>query len=160
MNPIIESLFDEPENRYFGPDQLNMLTTYVASLPERVDTYRCLRDTELTTIQTVANQLEKDFPTEPQQTLERCLKHALLVMRHISMAMLQNDADNLDQTVMEWLAETNTVYSTQAIDSALYPLLTQQLQATLTASQFSLIKPYLHIAEQAMTQPSKTTVAA
>jgi hypothetical protein len=150
-------MFDAAENRYLQQDELDVLTNYVESLPDRIDTYRCLRDREVNIMQTVADQLEVQFPKESQHMLERCLKNALLVMRYASMAMLQNDPEILDQKLITWLSETNAVYNTQAIDAALYPMLNQQLAATLTASQLELIRPYISTAQQAFTQAQPAT---
>ncbi|MEB3213116.1 MAG: hypothetical protein VKL39_17325 [Leptolyngbyaceae bacterium] len=159
MHPTIESMFDAAENRYLEQDELTVLTSYVESLPERIETYRCLRDKEVTLMQAVADQLETQFSNESQQVLERCLKNALLIMRYVAMAMLQNDPEILDQKLMAWLRETNAVYNTQAIDAALYPLISRQLASTLTASQLDLVRPYLSTAEQAFTQPNSAPVA-
>ncbi|MEM7770310.1 MAG: hypothetical protein AAGA75_13890 [Cyanobacteria bacterium P01_E01_bin.6] len=160
MQTTIESMFDNAENRYLELEELNILTTYVESLPERIDAYRCLRDQEVTIMQKVADQLETNFSTESQQTLERCLKNALLVMRYAAMAMLRNDAESLDRQLMGWLTETNAVYNTQTIDTVLYQLLNQQLGSILTQAQLTLFRPHLAIAEKAIVEPNKTTVVA
>ncbi|MEL6221155.1 MAG: hypothetical protein AAFQ57_02650 [Cyanobacteria bacterium J06626_14] len=155
MHPTIESLFDAAERRYLEQNELDVLTEYVESLPDRVDAYRCLRDREVAIMQSVADQLEIQFSTESQETLERCLRNALLMMRHAAMSMLQNDSELLDQQLTVWLTETNAVYNTRAIDTALYSLLNQQLEATLTPTQLKLIHPYISAAEQAMNAQSE-----
>ncbi len=160
MHPAIEALFDEAENRYLEPDELSVLNTYVESLPERLNAYRCLRDQEISIMQHVADQLESRCPNESQQTLERCLKNALLVMRYSAMAMLLNDSAFLTQRLVAWLEETNAVYQTQTTDTALYQLLNHRLGEVLTQAQLTLLRPHLTIAEKAVVMPTKTTAMA
>jgi len=160
MHPAIEAMFDEAENRYLKPEELTVLSTYVDSLPERLDAYRCLRDQEITVMQHVADQLEARCPNESQQTLERCLKNALLVMRYAAMAMLLNDSEFLTNRLVAWLEETNSIYQTQTIDTTLYQLLNHRLGEVLTQSQLKLLRPHLTIAEKAVVMPTKTAAMA
>lgn len=160
MHPTIEAMFDEAENRYLKPEELKVLSTYVESLPERLDSYRHLRDQEVSIMQHVADELEPRFPNESQQTLERCLKNALLIMRYAAMAMLLNDADFLSNRIIGWLEQTNAVYETQDIDTALYQLLNHRLSEVLNRSQLMLLRPHLTIAEKAVVMPAKTATVA
>ncbi len=160
MHPAIEAMFDEAENRYLKPNELNVLTTYVESLPERLNAYRFLRDQELSIMQNVADQLESRCPGESQQTLERCLKNALLVMRYAAMAMLLNDSEFLTNRVVAWLEETNAVYQTQAVDTALYQLLNHRLGEVLNKEQLSLLRPHLTLAEKAVVMPQQAAAMA
>lgn len=160
MHPTIEAMFDEAENRYLKPDELNVLTTYVDSLPERLNTYRYLRDQEIGIMQHVADQLETRCPGESQYTLERCLKNAILVMRYAAMAMLLNDSEFLTNRVVAWLEETNAIYQTQAVDTALYQLLNHRLGEVLNKEQLSLLRPHLTVAEKAVVMPAKAATTA
>jgi hypothetical protein len=160
MHPAIEAMFDEAENRYLKPDELTVLTTYVESLPERLNAYRFLRDQELSIMQNVADQLEGRCPGESQQTLERCLKNALLVMRYAAMAMLLNDSEFLTNRVVAWLEETNAVYQTQSVDTALYQLLNHRLGEILNKEQLMLLRPHLTVAEKAVVMPPKAAAMA
>ncbi|MEB3355515.1 MAG: phycobilisome protein [Synechococcales bacterium] len=159
MHPQIDAMFDEAENRYLKPDELNTLNQYVESLPDRLETYRCLRDQEVTIMQRVAEQLEQQFPSEKIEVLERCLKNALLVMRYSAMGMLLNDELFLQTRLISWLEDTVKVFNTQTLDTALYRLLNQRLSETLTGPQLRLIQPHLTLAERALIQPAPTAPA-
>jgi len=147
MHPQIESMFDEAENRYLNPDELGTLNQYVESLPTRLETYRYVRDHEVAMMQTVADQLESQFPRESSVTLERCLKNALLVLRYSAMGMLLNDDNFLQHRLMHWLEGTAKAYQTEAVDTALYTLLNQQLASALSPAQVQLLTSHLKLAE-------------
>ncbi len=156
MHPAIETIFDEAENRYLKPEELGVLNTYVESLPERMETYRLIRDQEIEVMQHVADQLESRFTDKSQAVLERCLRNALLVMRYASMSMLLNDESFLTNRLVKWLEETASVYETRDIDTALYQSLNQRLSEILTQDQVSLIRPHLTSAEKAVVSPLKS----
>lgn len=164
MHPQITQLFDEAESRYLKPDEIGTVHQYITSLPERLDAYRSLRDQELDLMQRVANQLQHDANISIE-TLERSLKHALLLLRSSAMAMLLDDETYLQKRLLQWLTPTMQVYQSQAIpersaaiDTALYRSLNQQLQQTLTPQQLQRLKPMLVLAQTTLLH-TKTPVA-
>lgn len=154
MHPDIEALFDEAENRYLKSEELSLLNTYVDSLPERLETYRQLRNREVEIMQPVADELEAALPKESQENLERSLKNAILLLRHCAMSMLLSDENFVRNRLLTWIEKTSRVYNTQGIDRVLYPLLERRLSQVLTAQQLSLIKPPLTMAQSALLSPT------
>ncbi|HHP7246219.1 MAG TPA: hypothetical protein ACFE0H_16195 [Elainellaceae cyanobacterium] len=159
MHTNIESIFDDAENRYLKPDELGVLNQYVDSLPDRLDTYRHLRDQEVAIMQPVANQLEAQFPQASTQTLERSIKTALLIMRYCAMAMLLNDEAFLPTRLSGWFAQPIKIYNTERIDETLYQLLDRRLGDVLTPSQMNLIRPHLVLAQEILLGQPNTTFA-
>ena len=147
MHPQIEAMFDEAENRYLKPEELSCLNQYVESLPERLKTYRYLRDHEVEIMQQVADKVETQFPSENVATLERCLKNALLILRYSAMGMLLNDDEFMHGRLLNWLEGTAKAYQTDAIDQCLYQTLNQRLDQVLSPAQVELIKTHLTLAE-------------
>ncbi len=147
MTPVIESLFDEVENRYLKPPELKAVTTYMVSLNDRVTTYRLMRDRELPLMQTVADQLTAALPNESVSRIEQSLKMAMLVLRHSCMAMLTEDANYLEELFLPWLLESREIHATQAVDSMLYPALRNQLSQLFNDRQMALLTPYLDQAQ-------------
>ena len=147
MHPQIDTLFDEAEKRYLKPEELEILNRYVDSLPDRMETYRRLRDLEVDIMQPVADQLQSALPNERQEDLERSLKNALLMLRYCAMAMLLSDDSFVHNRLLSWLEKSAQVYKTYSIDSTLYRLLNQRLSQTLTPQQLNLLKPSLALAQ-------------
>ncbi len=160
MNPALEALFDEPEKRYLQPDELNVLSQYVSSMPERIKTYRQLRDAEIQLMQPVADQLQQRFAQVSEDILKRSIQNGLLVLRYAAMAMLMDDPDFMNKRLQSWLPEMVAAFDTLAVDEALHELLAQRLSATLTAQQFALLSPALAVAKQLLRGAPSTPNAA
>jgi hypothetical protein len=152
MHPQIETIFDEAEHRYLKAEELGVISQYVSSLPERLETYRALRDRELEIMQQVADQLEVSLPQESVDNLERSLKNALLLLRYSAMGMLLNDEAFVQERLVDWLTKTMSLHNTRTIDTALFRLLNQRLMQALTAKQINLVGPYIAKVQTAILQ--------
>jgi hypothetical protein len=105
-------------------------------------------------MQPIADELETALPNESQENLERCLKHAILILRHSAMAMLLNDENYVQHRLLTWIEKTAKAFNTQPIDRLLYPMLDRQLGQVLTPAQINLIKPPLTLAQNALLKPA------
>ena len=149
MHPQIEEIFDDAGSRYLKIEELRLVAQYASSVPERLATYRGLRDCELDVMQWVADQLQTEMPQEPETKLERSLTNALLMLRHCGLAMLLNQDSIVRERFLNWVQPTVEVYGTQAIDARLYQLLNQRLDQTL-GKQMTLLSPILLMAQNAL----------
>jgi hypothetical protein len=150
MHQHLETLFDEAENRYLKPEELKLLSQYVESLPQRMETYRLLRDQEIELMQQVADQLQAALPQEKTEVLERSIKNALLMLRYCAMAMLLNDESFVAERLLGWLSRTMQAYDSQKIDATLYRLLNQRLTQVFSPQQMSLLSPPLLLAQKSL----------
>jgi hypothetical protein len=160
MHPQIAAVFDEAENRYLNPEELKLVGQYVASMPDRLDVYRSLRDRELEIVQAVADQLEAAFPQESEENLERCIKNMLLMLRYCALSLLINDESLVERRFLAWVRPLAKVYNTKAIDTKMYRLLNQQLSQALTPKQLSYLSPSLALAQEALLSQSQSTAPA
>ena len=147
MNPQLEILFSEPEKAYLRPDDLNALSRFVSSLPERINFYRRLRNEELTLMQATANALEKQFPQESEERLKRSLQNGILLLRCAAMAMLMDDPSFVTRRLGSWLPDIVAAYDIQTIDTALYQLIKQQIAERFTSQQTILLFPGINAAQ-------------
>lgn len=153
MQSPIETVFDEAENRYLKIEELRSLGKYVVSLPERVSVYRALRDQELMIMQRVADQLPIELPNTKLDVLERGLKNSILVLRYCAMGMLLADEAFVQSRLLRWLSDSIELHGTQAIESTIYSLTLQELNATLTPKQMAALEPFLTLVQSTSTQP-------
>lgn len=154
MHPHIEALFDDAESRYLKPEELNILSQYVESLPARLSAYRTLRDCELTVMQQVADQLQVELAQEKIEHLERALKNALLTLRYCAMGMLLNDESFVQERLMGWFSGTMRLYNSKAINTVLYRLLNQHLREVLGPQPMQVLAPYLTLAQTLLYEQS------
>ncbi|MDJ1183463.1 hypothetical protein [Roseofilum casamattae] len=147
MHPELETLLAEAENRYLKTEELKVLTQYVESLPQRMETYRCLRDNEVEILQAVADRVPGILPDVPVEQIERSLKNMMLMLRYCSMSMLINDDSLVKERFIDWISETMRMYDSAELDKVLYKLLNQQLMKSLSSDQIKLIKRPLILAQ-------------
>jgi hypothetical protein len=140
MNPKLEALFAEPEKGYLQAADLNVLSQFVSSLPERVNLYRRLRNEEVV-LQPIADTLERRFAQESPDKLKRSIQNGILMLRYLAMAMLTDNASLVTQRLESWLPEIMTAFDTQAIDQAFHQLLREQLAGRFTPQQMALLQP-------------------
>jgi len=159
MHPQLEALLDQAEDRYLKPEELGVLNQYIDSLPARLDTYRVLRERELEMLQAIANQLQTSLPGESQETLERSLKHGVLLLRYCSIGMLLNDESFVEERLISWLSGMIQVFDTRDIDTTVYRLLNQQLAQSLNPAQMNFLAPVLKMAETALLKARANPVA-
>lgn len=148
MNPKLAAVFDEPENAYLKTDELNALSQFVSSLPERITLYQRLRNEEVTLMQSVADALQQKFAQESEDKLKRCLQNGILMVRYAAMSMLADDDAMVTKRLETWLPEIIAAYETQAIDMALYRLIKEQFASRFSPAQMALLSPGLDAAEQ------------
>ena len=155
MNSQLEALFSEPEKAYLRPDELNTLSRFVSSLPERINFYRRLRDEELSLMQAIANALEQQFPQESEERLKRSLQNGILLLRCAAMAMLTDDPTFVTKRLGAWLLEMVTAYDTAAIDAVLYQIIKAQLAEQFSAQQTELLFPGINAAQALLAAPEE-----
>ncbi|WP_448560515.1 hypothetical protein [Trichothermofontia sp.] len=158
MHPNLEDLLDQAENRYLKPEELTLLDKYVSSLPDRLETYRRLRDQEVAIMQQAADQVQAEMPQLQTVDLERSIKHALLVLRYCAMSMLLDDETFIQERLLSWLIRNVQVYNTQDLDRALYRHLEKALTQALGPKSMSFLQPFLIMSRDAVlaTNPSAT----
>jgi hypothetical protein len=150
MNPQIEAVFDDAENRYLKPEELGLISQYTHSIPARLETYQRLRDHELEIMQWVADQLEAEMPIESVDNLKRSIKNGLLMLRCCAMAMLVNDEGLIRDRFLVWVRPMTTVYGSHPIDMTLYRLMNHRLNQVLDGEQMGLLMPMLAYAQNAL----------
>lgn len=157
MHPQLETIFDDAESRYLKPDELQLLSQYVDSLPVRLNAYRKLRDRELEVMQPVADQLQAQLPNEKIENLERALKTAMLTLRYCAMGLLLNDPSFAQDRLISWLGGTMRLYNIQSINTVLYRLMQQHLSQVLSPQEMNSLTPYLTSAETLIREQSLET---
>jgi hypothetical protein len=160
MHPTFAGVFDDAENRYLPTDSLKSIHRYVKSVPLRISVYRLLRDNECKIMQVVADRLVADFgETAAEATIERSVSHGLLVLRHCAMAMLMDNAQQLEPQLLGWLRESMQIHGTDQLDTALYRYLRQVLTKAINPQQLAVIDPLLIQAQGYLTAPREAALA-
>ncbi|WP_228056647.1 phycobilisome protein [Microcoleus sp. LEGE 07076] len=142
MHPEIEALLDRAENRFLKGEELILFKRQIATLSQRLKIYEFLREKEASIFQPVANKLQETFPDEKEETLERSLKHWLLVLRYCAMAMLLNDQNFLEQRLLDWVSGIVEAHQTTKIEATVCNLLQTRLKELLSEQARAILQPF------------------
>ncbi|MEB3828917.1 phycobilisome protein [Phormidium sp. CCY1219] len=148
MHPEISRLLEQAEERYLQANEIELFRRYAASLARRMETYELLREKEEPIFQPVADNLVKAFPNENQETLERSLKHWLLIVRYCATAMLLSDPEFLQLRLQDWMKGLVETHNTQPIEEKIYQLLLASLKKHLSEKQLPLLLPFVDQAKK------------
>jgi hypothetical protein len=143
MQTDLESFWHRAENHYLDSEEINEFRESIATLKQRLTTYKILRHQEGKIWQAVADRLEVDFSGEDPKILECALKHWISILRYGAMAMLLNHPDYLRHRLLEWLTDIVKVYQMQVIEGRIYDYLSQELSKILVREQYELLHPFL-----------------
>ncbi|WP_319421416.1 globin family protein [Pleurocapsa sp. FMAR1] len=147
MQSDIENLLYLAEDHYLKQLEIQAFQICAASLAKRLEVYEYLRNHEIDIFQPIAAELSKVHAAEDPQLLEKALKHWLSIMRYCAMAMLLNNPEYFQRSVLEWLTEMVQAHQMQSLENTIYDLLFSQLKKLLSLEQFALIKPFLSQAQ-------------
>lgn len=147
MQSPLEGVFDEAENRYLKPEELQVIGQYVASISERMSAYRALRDHEIDLVQRAADELQLELPSIETTALERTIKYGMLILRQCAMGMLLNDAEYVQKRLLSWLKDAISLHQDQKINAVFFRLIQQQLRFSLNAQQVALLEPFLSLVD-------------
>lgn len=155
MHPEIEALLDQAESRFLKGEELIAFKRQAATLAQRLKIYEFLREKEASIFQPVADKLQETFPDEKQETLERSLKHWVLVLRYCAMAMLLNDRNFLEQRLLDWLSGIVEAHQTQKIEATVCNLLQTRLKELLSEQARTILQPFFDQAQSIIDQGNK-----
>ncbi|WNZ45709.1 hypothetical protein Q2T42_28375 [Leptolyngbya boryana CZ1] len=147
MQSPLEGVFDEADNRYLKPEELQAIGQYVASISERTSAYRALRDHEIDLVQRAADELQLELPSIETTALERTIKYGMLILRQCAMGMLLNDAEYVQKRLLNWLKDAISLHQDQKINAVFFRLIQQQLRFSLNAQQVALLEPFLSLVD-------------
>lgn len=151
MYPALQALIHEAEHTYLQQSDLDQLLAETSTLRARLQVYRTLRDGEIDIFQSIADKLVSKLSDEKTHNLEHCLRHWLSITRYCAMAMLLNNPEYLDRTLLEWLTDIVQAHESQKISAVLYSLLIKKLEDELPDG-LPYIKPYLTQAHEHIQQ--------
>jgi hypothetical protein len=103
MYQDLKKLIFQAEESYLQTADLDAFKMNVNSLAERLTVYEILREQEVTIFQPIVDRSIQDSADKNPKTVERAIKHWILVLRYCSMGMLLNSQEFAQRRLLEWL---------------------------------------------------------
>ena len=142
------------EDHYLQASEIAEFQRNIESLTQRLHLYETLRDQEGALWATIADNLETNFPQEPAERLERALSHWIAVLRYGAMAMLLDHPDFLRRRLLEWLTDIIQVHQLLELETYLCEQLQTGLQAQLSATEWTILGPFLQLSQDTLLGPA------
>jgi hypothetical protein len=143
MSTELQDLIFSADDHYLSDADLNRFQNELQSLNERLNLYEYIRDHEVTLLQPAVDYLVEELSNKDTKVLERAVTHWISILRYATMAMLQSDAQFLEEHILNWLPDVVDTYELRDVEIALYRFLQAQLKSSLTPPQLDLMQPYL-----------------
>jgi hypothetical protein len=143
MSTELQDLIFSADDHYLSDADLNRFQNELQSLNERLNLYEYIRDHEVALLQPAVDYLVEELSNKDTKVLERAVTHWISILRYAAMAMLQSDAQFLEEHILNWLPDVVDTYELRDVEIALYRFLQAQLKSSLTPQQLDLMQPYL-----------------
>jgi hypothetical protein len=150
MSQAMEQMLIAAEGRQLKPNEIEQWKAFVSGWPDRLSTYRKLRQVEPTLIQETLAELQHNDTTLSPQILGLCHRDLALVMRYAALAMLLIDPSLLKERAVEWMEDQVRFYTLQSTYEIAYRCLQQNLKKHLTPGELEHIRPYITEAQVAL----------
>ena len=155
MQSDLKNILYQAEADYLNSRDVLLFKSHAVGLTKRLEVYKLLRDREVAIFQPIADKISSKFSQDPQ-LIEKALKHWISIMRYCAMAMLLNNPEYLQKSILEWLSQMVQAHQMQSIENTIYELLFSDLKKTLPSDRFALLEPFL---EQTQTILGDKTVS-
>ena len=160
MQTDIKTTLYQAETDYLNNKDISLFKSHTANMAKRLEVYKLLRDREIAIFQPIADEVLRIYSAEDPQLVEKALKHWLLIMRYCAMAMLLNNPEYLQKSILEWLTEMVQAYQMQSIENTIHDLLFSHLKKALPSDRFALIQPFLEQTQTILSAKTTTTAGA
>ena len=160
MQSDIKDILYQAEADYLNSQDVLLFKSHALSLAKRLEVYKLLRDREVAIFQPIADEISSKFSQESPQLIEKALKHWISIMRYCAMAMLLNNPEYLQRSILEWLTEMVRAHQMQSMESTIYDLLFSHLKKIMPSDRFALIEPFLEQTQTILSVKTTSKIGA
>ncbi len=145
----MERLRQEVDGRYASDEELKFFEEYVQSFPQRLSAYRRIQMTEAILIQQVQRKLRSQDPhllrSGQQDVSGKWKRDTLRVLRYSALAMLINDPELLQESLLFWMQTVMRAFGAQRSCDVTYRLMQEVAQQHLPRTEAALFCPILEL---------------
>lgn len=145
----MERLRQEVDGRYATNEELKFFEEYVQSFPQRLSAYRRIQMTEAILIQQVQRKLRSQDPrllrSGQQDVSGKWKRDTLRVLRYSALAMLINDPELLQESLLFWMQTVMRAFGAQRSCDVTYHLMQEVAQQHLPRTEAALFCPILEL---------------
>lgn len=151
MNRQIMEIFKNAEGRYLTKSEFGTLRDYAQGLDQRIRASEEVEQREDSIISKLMSEMMRAYPDFEKQygrASEAGTRDTGLVLRYSAQAMVRNDLEWLDSSLLNWM---NTILKgvglTEGFIRDTYVMMQRVCQAELSPETFELLQPYIQRAQ-------------
>ncbi|AFY67422.1 Phycocyanin [Geitlerinema sp. PCC 7407] len=145
----MERLRQEVDGRYASDEELKFFEEYIQTFPQRLSAYRRIQMTEAILIQQVQRKLRSQDPrllrSGQQDVSGKWKRDTLRVLRYSALAMLINDPELLQESLLFWMQTVMRAFGAQRSCDVTYRLMQEVAQQHLPRTEAALFCPILEL---------------
>ena len=107
MNGQILEMFNSAEGRYLTASEQSTLRDYAQGLEARLAAMSEISGKETTIVEQTVREIFRAYPDMEKKfknAMQTCIRDETLVLRYTAMAMLRNDPQYLNDSLLTWLS--------------------------------------------------------
>ena len=107
MNRQILEMFGSAEGRYLTASEQSTLRDYAQGLEARLAAMSEISSKETTIVEQTVREIFRAYPDMEKKfknAMQTCIRDETLVLRYTAMAMLRNDPQYLNDSLLTWLS--------------------------------------------------------
>jgi hypothetical protein len=107
MNQQIQEMFASAEGRYLSTQEQGLLREWAQGLDARLAAMSEISAKESTIVEQTVKEIFRAYPDiekKYKNAMQTCIRDETMVLRYTALAMLRNDPQYLNDTLLNWLA--------------------------------------------------------
>lgn len=145
----LTSLSIEADGRYATADELKFLKDYLQSFEKRISAYQKIQAAQGKIIQQVAAKMQsmnpQIFQKGKQDVRQICQRDREMVLKYAATALLTNDLERLQTTLLYWLQTIVRAFNNQESAQITYQVMSEVIRQYLTEEEAALMAPILEL---------------
>lgn len=151
MNRQIMDIFKNAEGRYLTKAEFGSMREYAQSIEARIKACEEIEQREESILSKLMSEMMRAYPDFEKQygrAADAGNRDTGLVLRYSAQAMLRNDVEWLDSSLLNWM---NTILKgvglTEGFIRDTYVMMERVCQTELSPETFELVQPYVQRAQ-------------
>ncbi|MBL8636545.1 MAG: hypothetical protein JNM40_25200 [Myxococcales bacterium] len=147
MNRQIEQMFAAAEGRYLSPSEQSSLREFAQGIDARLIAMTEISSKEAVIIERTVREIFRAYPDlekKYKNAKQTCMRDETMVLRYAALAMLKNDPQYLNDSLLTWMATIlkGVGFAPHFIEDT-YKTLAAEAAKELNPATMKLLQPFL-----------------
>jgi len=152
LNPILDRYSSTLDRGYLSNESLAQLELYIQTFPNRINSYKLLRDQTEEIVTRSLELLEVDYPELVKTRKQLCRRDMTIVLTSMALAILRDDERLFREQLLDWFSNILSCFQVNDEYSLAYKKVQLVVDRLLPQESALSIKHYTSITIEALTK--------